>query len=289
MPESNLNIVYFIMAHKNPSQLNRLLQALNAPCVIFLIHVDNKSEEADFKKIVQFKNVFFINSRVNVYWGGFSQVQATINGLRYASDKIKKYDYFVFLTGQDYPVKSNSYIFDFFKTNYGKEFLDFYYLKNANDKGEGLSRINRRYYMDRHEDFFRKAVNKLYSFLPKRKLLCETEFARGSAYFAFTKQAVDYVLCFLNENKSFTSFFKQAFCPDEVFFQTLILNSPFKNKVNCGNLHFIKWKEGQASPQTLNTDNINELKKTEKLFARKFDEAVDAVVFDHIDKELRNA
>lgn len=49
-------------------------------------------------------------------------------------------------------------------------------------------------------------------------------------------------------------------------------------------LHYIKWENGMSSPKTLTTIDYEELKKTEKIIARKFDMDVDSEIIERLRK-----
>src|SRR5437868_6775920 len=100
-----MRIAYLIMAHDNYIHLQRLINALDGDHCRFYIHIDKKSKMPALKG----QNIIFTKERVRVYWSSFSEVTATLNLLRMAI-KDRDNDYFVLLSGVDYPVKSNSLI-----------------------------------------------------------------------------------------------------------------------------------------------------------------------------------
>ena len=66
-----------IQCHTNSEQINRLINYFQDDYIDIYIHVDKKSNivsELDIKK-----NVYLIENRVDVKWGQFSQVEATLN------------------------------------------------------------------------------------------------------------------------------------------------------------------------------------------------------------------
>ena len=96
-----------------------------------------------------------------------------------------------------------------------------------------------------------------------------------------------YLHQFVKQNDPFVRFFKRVHIPDEIFFQTIILNSPLRHTVINDDLRFIKWPvEHARSPRILHRENFNELIGTSKLFARKFDASQDGEVLDLIDRAL---
>lgn len=77
---------------------------------------------------------------------------------------------------------------------------------------------------------------------------------------------------------------------DEVIWHTLIMDSPFKDKIyrfekDGGNLYFIDWsRRVGSSPHTYTLDDFNLLMGTEEyyLYARKFNENVDMEIINKL-------
>src|SRR5215217_6713309 len=108
-----VEIVYLIVAHKHPEQLVRLVRRLSTEKTSFFVHVDRKTKSETYNQMVRglgnMPNVHFLK-RQRVYWGHISLVTAYIQGLREILNRNTSFDYVVLLSGQDYPIKSNSYI-----------------------------------------------------------------------------------------------------------------------------------------------------------------------------------
>ncbi len=66
-----MKLTYLLIAHKLPRQLARLVNALDGEGVSFVIHIDRKSDESEFRELVKGTNVRWVKSRVRVQWGGF--------------------------------------------------------------------------------------------------------------------------------------------------------------------------------------------------------------------------
>ncbi len=67
-----------------------------------------------------------------------------------------------------------------------------------------------------------------------------------------------YIVEFLDENEWYYKFFENTLCPDEWFFHTLIMNSPYRTEVVNNNLMFLKW--GETLSDTKFTSEFNEVK-----------------------------
>ena len=216
------------MAHKQPELLTKLINSLDNPAAGFVIHLDKKADPSLFQKDLHKSNCHFIKNPIEVFWGGFSQVKATLMGMEEAVEHFD-FNYFVYLSGQDFPIKSNNYISNFIEQQSGKEFIDYYYIPESSHTFNTRTRIDRYYWMDRKEDFFRKAFNKIGSFVKGRKAPYNFIAIGGCAYFGFTSSLVNYIRTFLRENKKYTRYFKYTVCADEAFFHTLVYNSKFKD------------------------------------------------------------
>lgn len=79
-----MRIAILIQCHKNPKQINLLLERLNHPDIDCYLHIDKKADFAD--EIVRRENVFVLpdEQRVSVEWAQISQVTATLNLLNTA-------------------------------------------------------------------------------------------------------------------------------------------------------------------------------------------------------------
>lgn len=81
-----MQINYIILTHKNPQQLERLINRLDADNICFYIHIDKKTNIEHFKYLEK-QNVVLIDHRIDVVWGDFSIVNATLNTMNYITDK----------------------------------------------------------------------------------------------------------------------------------------------------------------------------------------------------------
>ena len=93
-----------------------------------------------------------------------------------------------------------------------------------------------------------------------------------------------YVLEFIESNKKLRRFIRFTWGPDEFIVPTLIMNSKFKESVVNNNFYYIDWSKGGDNPKTLLTEDYPMLLSSDKMLARKFDMAEDAVILDLLDK-----
>jgi hypothetical protein len=276
-----MRIAYLVLTHRNPQLLKRTIQALSSDNCAFFVHVDKKSDIADFSD-VKGKNVFFSQKRIPVHWGEFSGVRAMMLLMRQAFEAPESYDYFVHLSGSDYPLRSRSYIHSYFEANRGSEFIT---LTKVPAPGKPLSRIaNVRYESDKPvRRLMSKALAKLgLAGRNYKRHLGGLEPHSGRALWALSQSACRYLLEFIARNPAVEKFFENTFAPDEAFFHTILANSEFGPRAR-GNLVYEDWSAHGAHPEMIGTshlarfesslqvfENENADDASECLFARKF-------------------
>lgn len=126
-----MKIAILIQCHKNPKQINLLLERLNHPDIDCYLHIDKKADFTD--KIIHRENVFVLpdEQRVSVEWAQISQVTATLNLLNTAVAGIRgSYDYYWLISGQDWPLRSADKIVKFFEEHNGTNFVQYWNSKN---------------------------------------------------------------------------------------------------------------------------------------------------------------
>ena len=96
-----------------------------------------------------------------------------------------------------------------------------------------------------------------------------------------------YISQFVNKNGELMKFFKNTHCPDEMVFQTILGNSPFR-ATKRRHLTFTDWSAGNANPAPINDSHVElflENRGGEVLFCRK---VVDAHIVDKLEQMLQS-
>lgn len=314
-----MKIAYLILAYKNANQIIRLVQRLMTENSLFLIHVDKKSSQSLVEEIKQsldrYPNVSFIKKRIKCYWGGFGIVEATLQGIRELFTKEFDFDRLILLSAQDYPIKSTEQLENFLKVNTDMEFIscdDYKLPPNKSIPSSGTNRIHYWHFsigkirlifpgkleystanlsrVKKYKSFklFSIFWNSLIVLFPvKRKVPSGLNYFIGSQFWCLTRSCVNYIYEFVNANPKFVNFFKYTDIPDESFFQTVVMNSPFSKHVENHNLHYIDWENPNPSlPKILVLSDFERLMSSHKFFARKFDVQRDVEILDLIDKKV---
>lgn len=271
---------FLIIAHDQFELLKILIKMLDDERNDIFIHIDSKVKDFDFNeflKLPQFSRIYFTD-RISVTWGDFSQVKAELILLSKAVENENDenlYSYFHLLSGADLPIKTNDEIHKFFDENAGKEFIHF---SSNEPSSSAQSRI--RYY-----HIFRKKRNLFYKILAQIALKVQKALGvnrlkknhlivqKGTNWFSITHDFANYVVSKRNEIEKI---FRYSYCCDEVFLQTMLVNSDFINSLympDCNNdqlacARYIDWDRG--NPYIFRTVDFEDLISSPAMFARKF-------------------
>ena len=107
----------------------------------------------------------------------------------------------------------------------------------------------------------------------------------GSSYWWLSREAADYVHRFVAEHPGYVRFFKHVDIPDESIFHTILMNSPLRDSVVNDELRHLDWTR-EVKPAIFGAGDLELLRRSPKLVARKFDRRVDERILDLIDSEL---
>ena len=282
-----MKVAFLMLCHKNPKQINLLLKALKHPQIDVFIHVDSKNENIR-EGIEKSDGVYLLPKKdcVDVQWAQFSEVKATLNLLNVAISKGGGYSHYFLISGQDFPLKSIGKIVRFLNERKDENFIDCALIKRfekRNDIYFPRMVIGRRIWQKILKGILVYSTggwNQTFSII-KRLKPANVQYYFGSQWWCLNDAMVKWIYNFLENYPEYIKLFKHSLCPDECFFQTLVMNSPFANTTKPY-LHYIKWEKGKSSLKTLTTIDYEELKKAEKLIARKFDINVDAEIIERL-------
>ena len=274
-----MSIAILIQAHKNPEQVARLCHALTHPDVDIYLNIDKKSDLNSFQNIVPYE-VKYINQRTSVRWGDFSQVEATLQGVREILRSNHPYQYVLYISGQDYPILPIPEILRQIDSRNGSEMIAWIELTPDHP-------LNRRYQY-RHYHF----ANPLITHTINQFIRTLTPFPRhypmepvykGSPWWCLSSACLHYLLDYCDQHPAFVRFNRTVHCADELFFQTILLHSLFRPHIINDNFRYIDWSAGLANPKILTVDDYEKIITSGKWFARKLDLQQDRVLFDRLD------
>jgi hypothetical protein len=276
----SVRICYLVTLYQKFEQAARLVQRLDGPGCGFVFHIDSKvSQEivSEFGLYCRPRRFEFAR-RERWRWGSFNGVRAIMNSLEAASS-MGRFDRYVLLSGQDYPIVSNRHIGQFFERHATEEFIETRLLNVLDAGAPGWSPHYRfsRYHVwigshRRVLPFLRKG--------PPPLPVCH-----GSTWWALTHQAVTYLLEQFEQSDAVRSYFRSGFLVEEACIQSLMYSSPFRDHIVDQDVTFAKWTpDSGPHPKVLRQSDLQEVLKSGKLFARKMDAEIDSEVLDALDQ-----
>lgn len=284
-----------ITAYKNLDFLDEIIKTFDDNFT-FYIHLDNKKKYSRDKisHLQANHKIKLLSLRYGVNWGSITHLQAILY-LYEEALKDQNVEYIHLITGQDYPIKSSKQITDFLKKNRGTEFIVGEPLPSSSWKKGGLNRIS--YYLP-YEYFNARKFSgriiiktglffqKLFGF--KRSLPSQFDtIYGGTVYSTLTRQAVEYIINYLNADPAIFDRFRKTFCAEEILIQTILMNSnsPFKNRISQNNLRFIIWEyRNGKTPADLDDRDYDAICRSDAFFARKFEFPVSSGLLHKLQK-----
>lgn len=284
-----LKIAHLIVAFKNPEQVFRLTKSLYSLNSDIFIHIDKKVDERPFQYIGDLPNVHFIKERLSVVWGGYSITNSYISGMKEILAH-GNYDYIVLMSGQDYPLKPNSEFQQYLMENKGFSMMSVEAQVPESKWWFYASDRYRYYYLNDYKFFGKNLIHKISKRLMPRRQFLYPDYqlygGPGATFCALTKQAAEYIVNFMHNNRKAVRYAKFTHASDEFWFQTLLMNSPLKDKVINQPLWYIDWGGVSKHPRVLTVLDYPSLIESGLFFARKFDMYEDEGVLDMLDGHL---
>jgi hypothetical protein len=271
-----MRIGYLILVHKKPDQFARLFRAIYDRNHHYIVHVDKKSDQQVFEGVVEvispYTNAILL-PRVRVTYTGFGMVIAELRAIEKLLSIDQRWDFFINLSGQDFPLVAQSEIETYLARHPGKNFLDV--VNQRREWRESLRRI-RFVHLD--------IADKLYPTPIPRSFPRGIEPYDGSSWFILHRTFCEYLIE-SRLSQSLQQFFRYTRCPDEGFFQTVIMNSEFRETVVHNNLRYLRWLP-TGRPADLRSSDFERMLESGALFARKFDMDVDGHILDRLEEHL---
>lgn len=283
---------YMIIAHHDIPLLKKLVGALDIPEHDIYIHFDKAHYTDEVRTITTSQAKLTVISEIAVHWGSYSMVRCELTLLKLATQT--PHSYYHLLSGDDLPLKSAGEIYDFFEHT-DKQYVQFcepelplrfydwvYYSHVSREKfrtGKGLLKPMNAWYRfaDKTGVLFQKVLG-----LKKEKKHFP-KLQKGFQWFSITEDFAKYILSL---EKEIEEDFEYTYIPDETVIPTVLLNSPFlKDQAAPGKynspeqiMRFIDWNRG--GPYTFTIEDLDLLKNSGCMFARKFSPAKDSEIID---------
>ena len=307
-----MKICYLIQTHKNPEQIYRLVNTIktsNTDNQVIISH-DFHSCNLDVQRLND-DGVKVLSGRGGR--GNFSSVQSYLNAIEYLIENNIEFDWLIYISGQDYPIKPISSIDNFLsKTDYDGfiEYFNVFSLLSHWSIQEGQSRYLFKYHsldilkkmprwlkqlctpikiINYLQPFFR--INLAYEMLGvRRKPLFNATFLcyGGSFFTTLSRKCIEYLHSFCKNHPEVLEYYQQVCVSDESFLQTILVNSRKFNLCNDNKLYFDFSKTKNGRPKVLTISDYDAIIRSDAHFARKFDMDEDRIILDILDEKHSN-
>jgi len=287
---------YIITAHKNPDHLKRLITRLHDGNSEFFIHIDEKVDITPFQHLSQIGEAVHFLPRFDGTWGRYGTIKPYLSGLRAVKDSPTQFDRIMLLSGQDYPIKSNKEIDQFFASSPYSVFLDYFPIPNfdkwpGGDRG-GWYRVDKYYFGNKWHELLRsRSMNFMATFIPvlRRKMPGGMKAYTGQTWWNLDMYALDYILNYHDTHPEYFKFHEHTFVADELYIQMIVANSGDSKllaSIENSEKRFTIWeKPTSAHPKILDKHDFDKIRNSSDLFARKFEES-DTEILDLIDEQI---
>ena len=283
---------YLIMAHSNENQLAQLIETLDYPENDIYIHLDVKMGDANIHLLNQaarYSKLKFVE-RKNVVWGHYSQIDCEF-GLFRAALQGGDYEYVHLLSGMDLPLCSQKQIHDYFHRFKGKEFVHIESAElSSSDQEKYMYRFFLQKYIGNKQDGLLYYLQRISIHVQRilrirKKLSLNWKMYKGANWVSITGAFMAFLV---SNEKRVKKEFRFSKCCDELFLQTVLMNSPYAQNLSCTVFQddyrscqrYIDWNRG--NPYVFRENDFEELISSGYLFARKFDSKVDSEIINKI-------
>lgn len=301
-----IRVSLVVFAHHKPDQLVRLLSALRHPQVRVYLHLDRRAQVAPFERSLSeagLSDVVMLRRHAH-RWGSPGIVDATAEGLRLGIED--GCDYFLLISGQDFPLRSAGEIVDFAERagsrSYvessplplpgwrlgGRDRIDFYSYTVRGRRETCIPRGEDTGILNRKGQVLNQLLRVRSAFKPRRSFPAYARPYGGSNWLNLSRPAVEYVLRFMDEHPDYRRYHEHTLIPSEVFFHSIVAVPDFADlyEVVDDDLRFTIWPENSSHPRVLKADDLPAMEGSGKLFARKFDEEVDRTVLERLTERV---
>lgn len=271
---------YCIIAHNEIEVLKLLIELIDDKRNDIFLLIDSKVKSKQYYTLKTKYSKLIYTKQLDIRWGDISLIKAEILLLESAC-KQNKYDYYHLLSGVDVPIKNQNFIHDFFNANKGKEFIGF--AKGSNNEKDISERTQSYHFYTRYYKSKNRLVRTFFYYLRNFSLNLQHAIGFKRKYPFILKKGCnwmsishDLALYLISKKHFMLKEFKYVPCVDEIFIQSIVWNSKFKDSIydiedeynSC--MREIDWKRGMPYIWGQGDDDIKRLINSNKLFARKF-------------------
>lgn len=279
-----------ITAYKNTEQLMELLNSVCDKFYVFL-HIDKKSDiNVNKIKEANYPNLK-IFSTYSITWGGYNHLASIIDLLREACIE-QCIDYIHIISGQDILVRSYEE-FDKMFSSSSKIYMTCSHIldcdktvRNRLERFVLSADLDSRRIWVRVINGITYVIQKL-AFGKRKKIGDLEKIYKGMVWVSFPVNVGKYVLDYVDSSNKLMKDLYHTVIPEEFFFQTILMNSKYKENIVKENLRYTDWTGRNGSnPSFLDESDFDKIKNSNAFFARKIDPIISKKLINMIKRDV---
>ncbi|MUG96097.1 N-acetylglucosaminyltransferase [Scytonema sp. UIC 10036] len=309
-----MRVCYLIQSHRNPQQINRLIDTIKhtSPNSFIIVSHDFSSSNLNLEVLNDLSNVKVIPGLGGR--GNFSIIHGYMNAVSWLFKNNIDFDWLINLSGQDYPTQDLSQMHHLLAQTKYDGFLEYFKVLSPESHWsirEGYSRYFYKYQQlpsiaklpDWGKDLLApvKIINYIQPFVRlniafgmfgvKNSTPFNKDFIcyGGSFFCTLSKKCVEYLYKFYLLRSDIVNFYEGVNVPEESFLQTVLLNSGLFNLCNDNKVYIDFSGSRNGRPRLLTKDDYGTIVQSQSYFARKFDLNQDSKVLDLLDGKIFSA
>ncbi|HEV2800160.1 MAG TPA: beta-1,6-N-acetylglucosaminyltransferase [Pyrinomonadaceae bacterium] len=256
---------FVLLTHNKPQMTGRLIAKLcsmfDAPPIA--CHHDFSKCDLPVESLPA--NVSFVRPHVETSWASFTEVEATARAIRLLYESQSAPDWFIYLSGADYPIKPAAQILRDLRASESDAHINAELIERGRftHPWHGLC-------------YHRYCTKRLTPFSPRFKCYA------GGQWFCANARAAEYIVEFHATQTALADHYRDLQFASESYFQCVLANAPHL-RLSEQTWRYTDWSAGGAHPKTLGMEDLPTLLASHAHFARKFDADTDARVLDELD------
>lgn len=258
-------IGFILLTHQKPYMILKLITKLNSMFDYPAIVCHHDFSKCTLSLDSSPGNVSFVTPHLETSFAEFSLVEATTRAIQQMYAVRPSPDWFVLLSGADYPIKSSRQILQDLSADAVDAYINVELIQaNTYERPwQGLCH-------------YRYCTKKPNPFSPEFKCFA------GSQWFCANRRAAEYIVEFHTTKPTLASHYSSLLFTDESYFQCLLANAPHL-RLSKENWRYTDWSAGGPHPKTLMLEDLPALLASRAHFARKFDIETDVRILDELD------
>jgi len=271
----SITIGFAVLSHEQPTQIARLVRTLNQLFNDPPISIHHDQSKSDLKgQLPRSQTTYVVEDHATTEWGRFSLVDATIDALKLMRTRTGLPDWIFVISGSCYPVKPSSTFFNHLAATRHDAHIGHELIEPNN--------IHRPWHQICCERYLNSENHPFHTFFP-----CYA----GSQWFHANRRSIEYLINFHERNPLLRQYYinleqqRGLIIPDESYCQTILANN-VSLSLSQNTKHLVDWSGPYGRPRTLDHDDLEILRASDCLFARKFDNACSAQLLEELDEEI---